>query len=88
MNSSDFNRFDEPTRRRFITNAAKMYLGVQLMPFFNGAAAAAPAAAKEAVKAKAKAVIYLYMSGGMSHLDTFDPKPKKKEEAKKAATKK
>ncbi|MCW1924053.1 DUF1501 domain-containing protein [Luteolibacter arcticus] len=79
MNASDFNRFDEPTRRRFITNAAKMYLGVQLMPFFNGAATAAPAAAKEAVKAKAKSVIYLYMSGGMSHLDTFDPKPKKKE---------
>ena len=23
---------------------------------------------------KAKNVIYLYMSGGMSHLDTFDPK--------------
>ena len=79
MNARDFNRFDEPTRRCFIANAAKMYLGVQLMPFFNGAAAAAPAAAKEAVKAKAKSVIYLYMSGGMSHLDTFDPKPKKKE---------
>jgi len=79
MNASDLNRFDEPTRRRFITNAAKMYLGVQLMPFFNGTAAAAPAAAAEAVKAKAKSVIYLYMSGGMSHLDTFDPKPKKKE---------
>ncbi|MEK7953893.1 DUF1501 domain-containing protein [Luteolibacter soli] len=79
MNARDFNRFDEPTRRSFITNAAKMYLGVQLMPFFNSAAAAAPAAATEAVKAKAKAVIYLYMSGGMSHIDTFDPKPKKKE---------
>ncbi|HEY1120171.1 MAG TPA: DUF1501 domain-containing protein, partial [Haloferula sp.] len=79
MNSSDFNRLDEPSRRRFITNAAKMYLGVQLMPFFNGTAAAAPTVAQEAVKAKAKAVIYLYMSGGMSHLDTFDPKPKKKE---------
>ncbi|RYD61508.1 MAG: DUF1501 domain-containing protein [Verrucomicrobiaceae bacterium] len=79
MNASDLNRLDEPTRRRFITNAAKMYLGVQLMPFFNSAASAAPAAAQEAVKAKAKAVIYLYMSGGMSHLDTFDPKPKKKE---------
>src|SRR5881398_3177498 len=25
---------------------------------------------------KAKRVIFLYMSGGVSHLDTFDPKPK------------
>ena len=26
--------------------------------------------------AKAKRVIFLYMSGGVSHIDTFDPKPK------------
>src|SRR5881392_1597941 len=26
-------------------------------------------------KAKAKAVIFLFMAGGPSHLDTFDPKP-------------
>ena len=26
--------------------------------------------------AKAKRVIWLYMAGGMSHLETFDPKPK------------
>jgi hypothetical protein len=75
MNAKDFNRFDEPTRRRFITNAAKMYLGVNLFPFFSQDAGAAPVP----VKGKAKSVIYLYMSGGMSHLDTFDPKPKKKE---------
>ncbi len=30
-------------------------------------------------KAKAKRVIWLYMDGGVSHLDTFDPKPKLKE---------
>lgn len=75
MNAKDFNRFDEPTRRRFITNAAKMYLGVNLFPVFAPTVGAAPAPAK----GKAKSVIYLYMSGGMSHLDTFDPKPKKKE---------
>ncbi|MFN7341936.1 MAG: DUF1501 domain-containing protein, partial [bacterium] len=39
-------------------------------------ASAAPAAV--GAGGKAKYVIYLYMSGGMSHLDTFDPKPKKK----------
>src|SRR5947209_17968974 len=26
--------------------------------------------------AKAKRIIWLYMAGGMSHLETFDPKPK------------
>ena len=29
----------------------------------------------EGNKPKAKRVIYLFMSGGPSHLDTFDPKP-------------
>ena len=75
MNSSDFYRYDELTRRRFISNAAKMYLGVNLLPMFGASiASAAPAAAPAA---KAKNVIYLFMSGGMSHLDTFDPKKKK-----------
>lgn len=75
MNSSDFNRYDEQTRRRFISNAAKMYLGVNLFPALGSSiASAAPSAAGTP---KAKSVIYLYMSGGMSHLDTFDPKKKK-----------
>ena len=30
-------------------------------------------------KAKAKNVIFLYMSGGVSQVDSFDPKPKLKE---------
>ena len=77
MNPSDFNRFDEPTRRRFISNAARLYLGVNLLPMFGSSVASA--APEKAAKATAKNVIYLYMSGGMSHLDTFDPKPKKKE---------
>src|SRR5947209_1436564 len=35
-----------------------------------------PLAPKEPpLKAKAKAVIFLFMEGGPSHLDTFDPKP-------------
>ena len=33
----------------------------------------APKAAHQA--AKAKSVIYLFMHGGVSHVDTFDPKP-------------
>ena len=30
-------------------------------------------------KAKAKRCIFLYMAGGPSHIDTFDPKPKLKD---------
>lgn len=37
--------------------------------------AAAPAAAANVPSAKAKAVIQIWLWGGASHLDTFDPKP-------------
>ena len=73
-----FNKADEPTRRQFIQNAARAYLGVHLFPMLGPSIASA--AAEGAAKGnKAKHVIYLYMAGGMSHLDTFDPKPKKKD---------
>ena len=46
------------------------------------AAAAAPASTRPAhFPAKAKSVIFLFMEGGPSHLDTFDPKPKLREMA-------
>ncbi|PAW60546.1 MAG: hypothetical protein B9S37_08605 [Verrucomicrobiia bacterium Tous-C3TDCM] len=73
-----FIKPDEFTRRQFLSNAARTYLGVHLFPMVGvGIAEAAPASAAQV--AKAKHVIYLYMSGGMSHIDTFDTKPKKKE---------
>ncbi len=76
MNS--FLNADELTRRQFVSNAARAYLGVHLFPMLGGTlASAAPAATVKG--GKAKNVIYLYMSGGMSHVDTFDPKPKKKD---------
>jgi hypothetical protein len=40
-----------------------------------GALAAASLMAAPAAHAKAKAVIYLFMHGGVSHVDTWDPKP-------------
>jgi uncharacterized protein (DUF1501 family) len=71
---NDFNLIKDPfARRSFISGAAKTMLGIGAMPMLSRLAAAAPAA--EVKKTKAKAVIYLYMSGGMSHLDTFDTKP-------------
>jgi len=72
------NKADEPTRRQFMQNAARAYLGVHLFPML-GTTIASAAAEGAAKGAKAKHVIYLFMAGGMSHLDTFDPKPKKKE---------
>lgn len=76
MPSLNPHKSDEPTRRRFMAKAAQTLLGVHLVPMFGPLLSAAPAAA--GAKAKAKHVIYLFMAGGMSHLDTFDPKPNKK----------
>ncbi len=64
-------RSDELTRRRFIARTASSLLGVGLMPNFLSRNALAAAAAKGGT---AKNVIYLYMDGGMSHVDTLDPK--------------
>ncbi|HIF33994.1 MAG: DUF1501 domain-containing protein [Pirellulaceae bacterium] len=71
-------KIDDVSRRDFATFAARTFLGVGLMPV---AAARTLAGEKssETVQAEskgtAKNVIYLYMNGGMSHLDTLDPKP-------------
>lgn len=51
-------------RRDFILNLASAGLGVTVLP--NIYAAPLPQ--------KAEHIIYLFMNGGMSHLDTFDPK--------------
>lgn len=66
------SQLDEPSRREFITYAARAFLGVSLIPI-GGAATAL--AAETRGKAKTKSVIYLFMEGGMSHVDTFDTKP-------------
>jgi len=69
----------ELDRRAFLTRTAQACLGVTLggsmARLFNSPAFAADPAILAAGGGKAKNVIYLFMSGGMSHLDTFDPKP-------------
>ncbi len=63
------------SRRHFVSRAAKSFLGVSALAALPGLARAAGAGASSAKQiATAKRVIYLYMEGGMSHLDTFDPK--------------
>ena len=62
------------SRRAFVTNAAKTFLGLGAVSSMAGSSLAATQPALP-LGGKAKSVIYLYMSGGMSHLDTFDTKP-------------
>lgn len=71
-----FNQLDDQSRRQFLSNTARTAFGVSL-----GGASASWFSSAEAAEAiaksngKAKNVIYLYMAGGMTHIDTFDPKP-------------
>ena len=82
--------FCRRTRREFLWEAGAGFTGVALTGllsldgFFNKAAAAEvehkfanPLAPKPSpLPAKAKSVIFLFMYGGPSHVDTFDYKPK------------
>src|SRR5437868_6806832 len=65
------------TRRDFLTNAFGGFGALALTSLFaessRGADPLAPP--KPHYTPKAKSVIFLYMAGGPSHLDTFDPKP-------------
>ena len=72
---------DAPSRRQILTGAAKTFLGVTLLDQLGGKAHAIPGLGTSTSKqvATARNVIYLYMTGGMSHLDTFDPRPENKE---------
>lgn len=73
-NHKDFAlHLDEPTRRAFLSRVAAGCLGVTTMPWLCSAASAASATGTLR-RGTASRVIYLFMSGGMSHLDTFDPK--------------
>jgi len=72
LNSDDFSR------RQFVAQAAKTFLGVSALPLCLEKAHAAGRLGSETVPTNrplARNIIYLYMSGGMTHLDTLDPKP-------------
>ncbi len=67
-------------RRQFMEWFAKAFLGVNVLPAASSAFAS-PSRAAPLQTAKAKSVIYLYLRGGISHIDTFDPKPGRAEMA-------
>ncbi len=75
----DYHGF-HPTRRSFMADAAQMLLGVgcaaAIQTSGRGSLACAAETAADAGLAvgKAKSVIFLFMNGAMSHLDTLDPK--------------
>ena len=75
MNAS-LLRIDPLSRRSFVESLARTTLGVSALPMLaRGADEAAPVdTTKLPGFGKAKRVIWLQMIGGMSHIDTFDPK--------------
>lgn len=67
-------RLSDLSRRHFVERFAKLCLGVRI--------ATAPGLLRaSSASGKAKSVICLYLRGGISHIDTFDPKPGKPEMA-------
>lgn len=69
---------DELSRRNFMIGAAKSFLGVSLLPMLGRTTASAADFVPTRPRA-AKSVIFLMMSGGMSHLDTLDVMDKSKD---------
>ena len=69
-----FNNADEFTRRELMMKMAKATFGLSLAPMFGNTVATAADFVPNRPRA-AKSVIFLMMSGGMSHLDTWDVKP-------------
>ncbi len=67
---------EELSRRAFAEQVAKSCLGVGAVL---GAQAGLFGASPPAKIPTARSVIFLYMAGGMTHLDTLDPKPENKE---------
>src|SRR5690242_13852096 len=72
------------TRRSMMEVAARSLLGVTLLPALDAFGAKPDDKPKETAAkgsgsgpGRAKHVIYLFMSGAMSHIDTFDLKPGK-----------
>ena len=68
---SPLHRLSEITRRAFAERLAKTAFGLTVLPLSGARAAAAGALAGHG---SAKSVIMLTLAGGMSHIDTFDPK--------------
>ena len=69
-------RCDGVTRRDFVRVGGLTALGLGMCDFFQlrRVTAASPLSNSKAIS-KAKSCILIWLDGGASHLDTFDPKP-------------
>ena len=68
---SELNQLDELSRRKFIQYTAKAFFGLGMSGGIHNLFGA-----EQSVKmGSAKSAIYIYLDGGMSHIDTFDLKP-------------
>ncbi len=65
----------EQSRRRFLYQSATRLGGLALLDLLNADLASAAASKAPHHSAKAKSCIFLSMLGGVSQMDTFDPKP-------------
>ncbi len=72
------NRFVEPpiTRRDMLLRSANGFGAVALAGLFGDAAFGQILKGHTQLPVKAKSVIFLFMDGGPSQMDTFDPKPR------------
>ena len=70
------NPFAPLHRRAFLGRTAQGVGSVALAGLLADSARSADGLPKPHFPAKVKRVIWLYMAGGMTHLETFDPKPK------------
>src|ERR1051325_3310368 len=64
----------QPSRREFLYVGFLGGVGLSLGDFFRMRAQAAPTAAPLAKPDSARSVIFIYLPGGMSHQESFDPK--------------
>jgi hypothetical protein len=70
------NYMNELNRRQYVSQLARQLLGVGLFPLIGSQVRSDTGGmVTPKKKAHARQVIYLNMSGAMSHVDTFDPKP-------------
>jgi hypothetical protein len=75
---SILNSLDDPTRRQFVERCAASAFGLSVLPASSRAAKDATGDQQKlkrtAAFGKAKSVIFLMLTGGLSHIDSLDPK--------------
>ncbi len=74
MTSANIYPCGRIARRRFLHQAGGGFLGVALGALWAEAGALTSAVPGPHFPPRARSVIFLFMCGGVSHIDTFDPK--------------